>query len=76
MSVILYFRSLREFRGLANTSPINLPKLFSCAKQINANTFAVRRVNLRPHIQLLSAGSYYVFPYYVNSKAFTRSALE
>lgn len=75
MSVILYFRSLREFRGLAYTSPINLPKLFSCARKINANIFAVRRVNLRPHIQLLSAG-YYVFPYYVNSKAFTRSALE
>lgn len=48
MSVILYFRSLREL-DLANTSPISLKKLFSCARQINANTFSVRRVNLWDH---------------------------
>lgn len=73
MSCDTVFQKSEGVRDLANTFPISLTKLFSCARQINANTCAVGRVNLRPHIQLLSAGSYYVLPY-VNSKGFTRSA--
>lgn len=39
-------------RGPANTS-ISLTELFSCARQINANACSMRKLNLRPQVQLL-----------------------